>query len=131
MGISDPIADMLTRIRNAQLAKHEEVKVQYSKIKEEILKILKDYGFISDYQVLRENNKADIIIKLKYYNNKPVIAGLERVSKPGRRIYIKAEEIHPVMNNRGIAIVSTSKGIMPAMMAKKLGIGGEVILKIW
>jgi len=131
MAISDPIADMLTRIRNAQMAKHEEVKVQYSKIKEEILKILKNDGFILDYQVVRDGNKADIIIKLKYYNNKPVIAGLERISKPGRRIYIKAEEIHPVMNNRGLAIVSTSKGIMPARMAKKLGIGGEVILKVW
>jgi len=131
MAISDPIADMLTRIRNAQMAKHEQVQVQYSRIKEEILKILKNSGFISDYQVLRNGNKADIIIKLKYYNNKPVIAGLERVSKPGRRIYIKAEEIHPIMNNRGLAIVSTSKGIMPAMKAKKLGIGGEVILKVW
>ncbi len=92
MAISDPIADMLTRIRNAQMAKHEQVQVQYSRIKEEILKILKNSGFISDYQVLRDGNKADIIIKLKYYNNKPVIAGLERVSNPGRRIYIKAEK---------------------------------------
>jgi small subunit ribosomal protein S8 len=131
MAMSDPIADMLTRIRNAQIAKHGEIIVRYSRIKEEILKIFKEEGFIANYQVLKEGNKSSLKVRLKYYNNKPVISGLERVSKPGRRIYIKAEELQPVMNNRGLAIISTSKGIMTGRMAKKLGLGGEYLLKIW
>lgn len=132
MSLTDPIADMLTRIRNAQMAKHDEVKTAYSRVKEEILRILKDQGFIEDYQVLDlGNNKKDILIRLKYYNNKPVISHIERVSKPGRKIYIKASEIQPVLNNRGIAIVSTSRGIMTGRKAKKLGIGGEYLLKVW
>jgi small subunit ribosomal protein S8 len=131
MAMSDPIADMLTRIRNAQMAKHGEIIVRYSRIKEEILKIFKEEGFIANYQVLKEGNKSSLKVRLKYYNNKPVISGLERVSKPGRRIYIKAEELQPVMNNRGLAIISTSKGIMTGRMAKKLGLGGEYLLKIW
>ncbi len=131
MAVTDPIADMITKIRNAQMAKHEEVEVRYSKIKEEILKTLKNDGFISDYKVVRNNNKANIIIKLKYYNNKPVISGIEKISKPGRRIYIKASELQPVMNNRGIAILTTSKGIMTGRKAKKLGIGGEYLIKVW
>ncbi len=131
MPIIDPIADMLTRIRNAQMAKHEEVKVQHSRVKEEILKILKNDGFIEDYKVLTEKNKKDIIIKLRYYKQKPVIEGIERVSKPGRKIYIKSYELKPVMNNRGLSIISTSKGIMTGRKAKQLGIGGEYLLKIW
>ncbi|GIX42833.1 MAG: 30S ribosomal protein S8 [Leptospiraceae bacterium] len=131
MAMSDPIAEMLTKIRNAQMAKHEEITVRYSKIKEEILKILKNDGFILDYKVLKVANKSDLKIKLKYYNKKPVISGIVRVSKPGRRIYVKAEELQPVMNNRGVAIISTSKGLMPGRKAKKLGIGGEYLLKVW
>ncbi len=131
MAVTDPIADMITKIRNAQKSKHEEVQVKYSKLKEEILKTLKNDGFINDYKVIKENNKANIIIKLKYYNNKPVITGIEKVSKPGRKIYVKAEELKPVMNNRGLAIITTSKGIMPGRKAKKLGIGGEYLIKVW
>lgn len=131
MAVTDPIADMITKIRNAQKSKHEEVEVKYSKLKEEILKTLKNDGFITDYKVIKENNKTSIIIKLKYYNNKPVITGIEKVSKPGRKIYVKAEELKPVMNNRGLAIITTSKGIMPGRKAKKLGIGGEYLIKVW
>lgn len=128
----DPIADMITRIRNAQMSKHEEVKVSHSRLKEEILKILKHEGFIRDYEVIDlGKNKKEVLIKLKYYNNKPVITAIERISKPGRKIYIKASEIQPVMNNRGIAILSTSKGVMISRKAKKLGVGGEYLIKVW
>lgn len=131
MSLTDPIADMITRIRNAQMAGIEEIKVQHSKIKENILFILKDEHFIEDYEVIENNKKKEIKIILKYYNKKPIISHIRRISKPSRRIYIKSSEIKPVMNNRGIAILSTSKGLMISRKAKKLGLGGEVILEVW
>lgn len=131
MPFTDPIADMITRIRNAQMAGLETVNVQHSKIKENILYILKDEHFIEDYEIIENNKKKEIKIILKYYNKKPVISHIRRISKPSRRIYIKSSEIKPVMNNRGIAILSTSKGLMISRKAKKLGVGGEVILEVW
>ncbi|MFN3603978.1 MAG: 30S ribosomal protein S8 [Leptonema sp. (in: bacteria)] len=131
MAMSDPIADMITKIRNAQRVNIETIKVQYSRIKENILSILKDEHFISKYEIIEENNKKFIIVYLKYNNKRPVITHIRRISKPSRRIYIKANEIKPVLNNRGISIVSTSKGIMIGRKAKKLGVGGEVLIEVW
>jgi len=129
--MSDPIADMLTRIRNASRAKHATVGFQYSRLKKEILTILKSEGFISDFEVKRENNKSDIVVSLKYFEKNPVIRSIERVSTPGRRTYIGRDDLQPTKNNMGIAIVSTSKGVTTGRHAKQLGVGGEVLLRIW
>jgi small subunit ribosomal protein S8 len=129
--INDPIADMLTRIRNASRAKHANVSFQYSRIKEEILRILKREGFIADFEVQKDGNKRDIIVTLKYFEKQPVIRSIERVSTPGRRIYIKKDDLRPTKNNMGISIVSTSKGVTTGRQAKRLGVGGEVLLRVW
>ncbi len=131
MSMSDPISDMITKIRNAQMANISSVKVYHSKIKENILKILKHEHFIENYEVIENNKKKEIIIHLKYYNKKPVITHIRRISKPSRRIYVKYEDIKPVLNNRGISIISTSKGLLVNKQAKKLGVGGELILEVW
>ena len=130
--VTDPIADMLTRIRNANVMRYKEVEVPSSKIKVEIARILKEEGFINDYKV-KKNNVQDIIaISLKYGDNKErVITGLKRISKPGLRVYAKSEEIPRVLNGFGIAIVSTSKGIMTGKDAKASNLGGEVLAYIW
>jgi len=130
--VTDPIADMLTRIRNANVMRYKEVEVPSSKIKVEIARILKEEGFINDYKV-KKNNVQDIIaISLKYGDNKErVITGLKRISKPGLRVYAKSEEIPRVLNGLGIAIVSTSKGIMTGKDAKASNLGGEVLAYIW
>lgn len=131
MSLSDPIADMLTRIRNAGSAKHPNCKVAGSKIKSSILSIMKDEGFISDFQEAKVNNVPEYTITLKYDDSrKPVIREIERVSKPGRRVYIKSEDVKPVKSNLGIDILSTSKGIMTNKKAMKLKIGGEVICRV-
>lgn len=126
--VTDPIADMLTRIRNANQMRYKEVEVPASKIKLEIARILKDEGFISDYS----NKDSMIVLNLKYGEKKErVITGLKRISKPGLRVYVKAEELPSVLNGLGIAIVSTSKGVMTDKEARKLSLGGEVLAYIW
>ena len=132
MSMTDPIADMLTRIRNANMVSHETVEVPASKIKLEIARILKEEGFIVDYKVKKNNVQNIIVLTLKYGEKKErVITGLKRISKPGLRVYAKAEEIPTVLNGLGIAIVSTSKGVMTGKDAKKQSLGGEVLAYIW
>ena len=132
MQITDPIADMLTRIRNANSAKHETVDIPASNMKKSIAEILNNEGYIKSYQII-EDGKQDVIrIVLKYGSNKEkVISGLKRVSKPGLRIYAGAEELPRVLKGLGIAIVSTSKGVMTDKEARKLNIGGEVLAFVW
>ena len=132
MSVTDPIADMLTRVRNANQMRYNEVVVPSSKMKIEITKILKSEGFIADYRVEKGEVQDNIIITLKYGKNKErVISGLKRISKPGLRVYAKAEEIPTVLNGLGISIVSTSKGVMTGKEARKENLGGEVLAYIW
>ena len=132
MQITDPIADMLTRIRNANSAKHETVDVPASNMKKAIAEILNNEGYIKSYQIIEDGKQGVIRITLKYGNNKEkVISGLKRVSKPGLRIYAGAEELPRVLKGLGIAIVSTSKGVMTDKEARKLNIGGEVLAFVW
>ena len=128
MFLTDPIADMLTRIRNANSVKHEKVDMPFSKEKEAIARILKEEGFINDYKV----EGRTLTVNLKYADKKErVITGLKRISKPGLRVYAKSEELPRVLNGLGIAIISTSKGIMTDKEARKENIGGEVLAYIW
>lgn len=127
MSMSDPIADMLTRIRNAQSAEKVEVKMPSSKLKVAIAGVLRDEGYIDDFKVGAEGGKAELTIGLKYYAGRPVIERIERTSRPGLRVYRGAHDIPRVMNGLGIAIVSTSKGVMTDRRARGLGIGGEVL----
>jgi len=130
--MTDPIADMLTRIRNANQMRYTEVEVPASKIKEEIARILKEEGFISDYKIKKNDVQNTIVLSLKYGQNKErVITGLKRISKPGLRVYAKNEEVPKVLNGLGIAIVSTSKGIMTDKQARKESLGGEILAYIW
>jgi len=130
--VTDTIADMLTRIRNANSMRYTEVKVPASKLKLELARILKEEGFIKEYKVLDENVQGMIQITLKYGEKKErVITGLKRISKPGLRVYAKADEVPKVLNGLGIAIISTSKGIMTDKEARKQGLGGEVLAYIW
>ncbi|HHW69309.1 MAG TPA: 30S ribosomal protein S8 [Tenericutes bacterium] len=130
--VTDPIADMLTRIRNANQMRYKEVEVPASKIKLEIARILKDEGFISDYKIKKNDIQNMIVLNLKYGENKEyVITGLKRISKPGLRVYAKATEVPRVLNGLGIAIVSTSKGIMTDKEARANALGGEVLAYIW
>lgn len=132
MQITDPIADMLTRIRNANSAKHETVDVPASNMKKAIAEILNEEGYIAGYQIIEDGKQGIIRISLKYGPNKEkVISGLKRVSKPGLRIYAGAEELPRVLKGLGIAIVSTSKGIMTDKAARKQNIGGEVLAFVW
>ena len=129
--VTDPIADMLTRIRNANLMRYKEVEVPASKIKNEIARILKEEGFISDYKIKKNNIQDNIVLYLKYSGKERVITGLKRISKPGLRVYAKAEEIPTVLSGLGIAIISTSKGLMTDKNARKASLGGEVLAYIW
>jgi small subunit ribosomal protein S8 len=132
MQITDPIADLLTRIRNANVAKHETVDVPASNMKKAICQILLDEGYIKNFTVTEDGKQGMIKIALKYQDNKaPVITGLRRVSKPGLRIYTNVEDMPKVMRGLGIAIISTSKGIMTDRVARKENIGGEVLAYIW
>lgn len=132
MSMSDPIADMLTRIRNAVQTHLPRVDMPSSKMKLSIVEILKDEGFIRGYKVFDNGPKKTIRIYLKYTpENEPVIFGLKRISKPGRRIYQKHENIRPILNNIGVSILSTSRGVMTGKEAMKLNVGGEVIAHIW
>ena len=127
MSMSDPIADMLTRIRNAQMSEKVSVAMPASKVKAAIARVLKDEGYIDDFAVRPNEGKPQLEISLKYYGGKPVIEKLERVSRPGLRIYRGKDEIPNVMNGLGIAIVSTSHGVMTDRKARGLGVGGEVL----
>ena len=130
--VTDPIADMLTRIRNANQMRYNEVVVPSSKMKLEIVEILKNEGYIASYKIDKNEVQDNIIITLKYGNNKErVISGLKRISKPGLRVYAKAEEVPTVLNGLGISIVSTSKGVMTGKEARKQNLGGEVLAYIW
>jgi small subunit ribosomal protein S8 len=127
MSMSDPIADMLTRIRNAQRVEKTEVVMPSSKVKVAIAGVLKDEGYVESYSVADVDNKAVLTIELKYYAGRPVIERIERVSRPGLRIYKASDAIPNVMNGLGVAIVSTSKGMMTDRKARSTGVGGEVI----
>ena len=131
MNLTDPIADMLTRIRNAAKQKHATVDVPYSKVKAEISNILLNEGFIADREVVENGTHKNIRITLKYKENKCVIQGLKRISKPGLRIYAEKEELPRVLNGLVIAIISTSKGIVTDKVARKNNVGGEVIAYVW
>ncbi|SRR5581483_690171 len=137
MSVNDPIADMLTRVRNAVLAGQAQVAMPSSKIKAEIAKILKDEGFLESYEVV-DGEKADFKIlrlKIKYVGERrerrPVLSGIERVSSPGRRIYTRKTDIPWVLSGLGVAILSTPKGVMTGARARQLGVGGEILCKVW
>ena len=131
--VNDTISDMLTRIRNANMVKHQIVQIPSTKMSLAITEILKAEGYIEDFEKYSENNKNYLLISLKYTgkSRQPVIGKLERVSKPGLRVYSSSKELPKVLNNLGIAIISTSKGVMTNLKAKELGIGGEVLCYIW
>ena len=133
MTMSDPIADMLTRIRNANTAKHDTVDVPSSKMKEAIAKILLDEGYIKKYEIIEDGNFKTIRIELKYGadKNEKVITGIKRISKPGLRVYTGAEDMPKVLGGLGIAIVSTNQGIITDKEARKLNVGGEVLAFVW
>ncbi len=137
MSVNDPIADMLTRIRNAAMTGHNAVAMPSSKLKVSIAEILKSEGFIDGFQVVDDEKTGHRVLrlKLKYVgqrrSRKPVISGLERVSRPGRRIYTKKDDIPWVLSGIGIAILSTPKGVMTGNRARQLGVGGEVLCKVW
>ena len=131
MVTTDPIADMLTRIRNANQQKHETVSIPYSNLKNDLANILKNEGFVTDFVVNEEGNHKNIVITLKYKGNEKVITGLKRVSKPGLRQYAKVNEIPKVLNGLGIVVLSTSQGLMTDKEARAKNIGGEVLAYIW
>ena len=132
MSFTDPIADMITRIRNGQLRKLNTVSIPNSRFRAKILDVLKDEGYISNYKILSENqNNKSLIVDLKYTNGIPVIKNIARVSKPGRRVYAKANSIPKIQNGLGLAIVSTSMGIMSDNDARSKKIGGEVICRVF
>ena len=133
MTMSDPIADMLTRIRNANTAKHDTVDVPSSKMKEAIAKILLDEGYIKNYEIIEDGNFKTIRITLKYGKdkNEKIITGIKRISKPGLRVYANAEDLPKVLGGLGIAIVSTNKGVVTDKEARKMNVGGEVLAFVW
>ena len=132
MSMTDPVADMLTRIRNGIMASYDEVEVPSSKIKVSIAKILKFEGYIRNYKVVEGKTQGRLVIQLKYGENKnPVIKGLERVSKPSCRVYTRCNKIPKVLNGLGINIVSTSKGVVTDREARRMGVGGEIICSVW
>lgn len=132
MSMTDPIADMLTRIRNGIQARHERVELPASKLKVEIAKILKSEGFISNYKLSDEKGQGTLRVYLKYSDDgEPVIHGIERVSRPGRRVYRTKTEIPRVLGGLGVAIVSTSKGVLAGHEAAKSGVGGEILCQVW
>ena len=132
MAMTDPIADMLTRMRNAMMASYDTVDIPSSKLKTSIAKVLKSEGYIKNYRTVNEGNRATIRVFLKYdEKGAPVIGGLKRVSKPSRRFYTKSDKIPKVLEGLGVNILSTSKGVMTDREARKAGLGGEVLCAIW
>ena len=132
MVMTDPIADLLTRIRNANSVYHDKVEIPASKIKQAVVKILKDEGFVKDYDMIADGKQGMLRVSLKYGpNREKVITGIKRISKPGLRVYAKKEQLPRVLGGLGIAIISTSKGIMSDKVARKEGLGGEVLAYVW
>ncbi|ADY54772.1 SSU ribosomal protein S8P [Syntrophobotulus glycolicus DSM 8271] len=132
MSMSDPIADFLTRIRNAGIVYHDKVEVPASSIKKDIAEVLKEEGFIKDFDYIEDNKQGILRLYLKYGTNRErVITGIKRISRPGLRVYAKKDQIPKVLGGLGVAIISTSKGIMPDKKARQEGLGGEVICYIW
>ncbi len=135
MSMSDPIADMLTRVRNALMRQHSSVSIPHSNTKKAIAQVLKDEGYIADYTVVSQKPRDVLQIELKYRggrrDRRSVITGLERVSKPGRRTYVDKKNIPWVLSGMGISILTTSRGIMTGQQARRLGVGGEVICRVW
>ena len=132
MIITDQIGDMLTRIRNAGIVRHDTVEMPATKLKIAVLKLLKEEGFIGDFEVVKAKPEKLIKVRLKYGDdNKPIISGLERVSKPGLRIYVQRNEIPRVYGGVGVAILSTPKGVVTGQQARKVGVGGEVLCYVW
>ena len=131
MSLTDPIGDMIARIKNAQMRNHKKVDLPSSNFKAKIAEILKSEGFIIDFKVNLKNNKSILSINLKYHSGNPVIATIERVSKPGRRIFSRAESLPKINNGLGIAIISTPKGVMTDVEARKQKVGGEIICKVF
>ena len=132
MSLSDPIGDMIARIKNAQVRNHKKLELPSSNFKVKIADVLKNEGFIIDYKVnKKESNKADLMINLKYNSGSPVISTIERISKPGRRIFSSAESLLKINNGLGIAIISTPKGVMTDLEARKQKLGGEIICKVF
>ncbi len=131
MSLSDPIGDMIARIKNAQVRNHKKVDLPSSNFKMKIADILKNEGFIKDFKIIKENNKSLLSLELKYHSGNPVISTFERVSKPGRRIFSSADSLPRINNGLGIAIVSTPKGVMTDIDARKQKVGGEIICKVF
>ena len=131
MSFSDPIGDMIARIKNARERGHKKVELPSSNFKTKIADILKNEGFIKDFKVIKENNKSLLSLELKYHSGNPVISTFERVSKPGRRIFSSADALPKINNGLGIAIVSTPKGVMTDIDARKQRVGGEIICKVF
>lgn len=131
MNVTDPIADMLTRIRNAQLARHDSVEIPASRLKLEILRILKEEGYIRDFRVLRDRSRRKVKVWLKYLDKTPVLTNLERVSKPGRRVYVGKDEIPKALDGMGTVVLSTPQGVLTDRQARQRGVGGEVLCYVW
>lgn len=129
--MTDPIADLLTRIRNAYMTRLESTQVSYSKIKHELIKILKTNHFIQDFKVIKAKPSNQLKITLKYSHSLPAITQIKRLSKPGRRLYIRVNQIKPILSGKGIIILSTSQGLLTGLEAKKKSLGGELICKLW
>lgn len=130
--MTDPIADMLTRIRNANTALHDQVEMPASGLKAEVARVLKDQGYISDFELREGRVGQDLVIRLKYSSDRRrVISGLQRVSKPGRRVYVDKTTIPRVLGGMGVAVISTSQGVITGHEARRRGIGGEVICSVW
>ena len=132
MAMSDPLADMLTRVRNACMVKFDSVEMPLSNLKTSVAKVLKEEGYINDYRIQEDDKQGTLHIDLKYdRNNQRVITGLRRVSKPGRRVYVKSDQIPKVMSGLGIGIISTSSGLMTDHQARKNRVGGELLCEVW
>ena len=131
MSLSDPIGDMISRVKNAQARNHKKVELPSSNFKSKIADILKNEGFIKDFKVISEDKKPILLLELKYHSGNPVISSFERVSKPGRRIFSSADSLPKIHNGLGIAIVSTPKGVMTDIDARKQKVGGEIICKVF
>jgi small subunit ribosomal protein S8 len=132
MSMNDPIADLLARIRNAALAGHEQLSIPASRLKEDILRVMKAEGFIEDYRLVEGGTNGSLQVKLRYTSQRtPVLQGLRRVSKPSLRVYVKSSEIHPVRSGLGVSILSTSRGVMTGKQARQARLGGEVLCEVW
>ena len=131
MSMTDPIADLLARIRNAYIAKHDRLDVPTSKLKVEVCRLLKDEGYLEDIEVVDGEPRGSLRIYLKYHEGEPVIRHLKRVSKPGRRVYHRSADLRPVLNGLGVGVISTSQGLMSDDEARRRRVGGEVLCEVW